>query len=64
MPGQPSAVLDINVAHIIERFFGIEGGMVKSQCKILWSKAEAMASDTEVGSWNLTCLDLGANSPL
>ncbi len=58
--GQPSAVLDTNVARIIERFFGIEGGKVKSRCKILWSKAEAMAPDTEVGHWNLTFLDFGA----
>ena len=58
--GQPSAVLDTNVARILERFFGIEGGRVKSRCKILWSKAEAIAPDTEVGRWNLTLLDFGA----
>ena len=56
--GQPSAVLDTNVARILERFFGIEGGRVKSRCKILWSKAEAIAPDTEVGLWNLTLLDV------
>ena len=58
--GQHSAVLDTNVARILERFFGIEGGRVKSRCKILWSKAEAIAPDTEVGHWNLTLLDFGA----
>ncbi len=58
--GQPSAVLDTNVARILERFFGIEGGRVKSRCKILWSQAEAIAPDTEVGLWNLTLLDFGA----
>ncbi len=58
--GQPSAVLDTNVARILERFFGIEGGRVKSRCKILWSQAEEIAPDTEVGSWNLTLLDFGA----
>ena len=58
--GQPSAVLDTNVARILERFFGIEGGRVKSRCKILWSQAEAIAPDTEVGRWNLTLLDFGA----
>ena len=58
--GQPRAVLDTNVARILERFFGIEGGRVKSRCKILWREAEAIAPDTEVGRWNLALLDFGA----
>ena len=58
--GKPSGVLDTNVARILERFFGIEGGRVKSRCKILWSEAEAIAPNTEVGRWNLTLLDFGA----
>ncbi|CAN1212553.1 Adenine DNA glycosylase [Tumidithrix helvetica PCC 7403] len=33
--GQPAAVLDTNVARIIERFFGLKGERVKSRCKIL-----------------------------
>ena len=56
--GQPSAILDTNVARILERFFGIEGGRVKSRCKILWSRAEAIAPDRAVGLWNLTLLDV------
>lgn len=58
--GQPLAVLDTNVARILERFFGLQGGRVKSRCKILWSAAERAAPDTEVGKWNLTLLDFGA----
>ncbi len=58
--GQSTAVLDTNVARILERFFGIQGGRVKSRCKILWSAAETIAPDAEVGHWNLTLLDFGA----
>ena len=57
---QPAAVMDTNVARIIERFFGIEGGRVKSRCKILWSAADSIAPDRKVGYWNLTFLDFGA----
>ena len=57
---QPAAVLDTNVARILERFFGIEGSRVKSRCKILWNAAETIAPDREVGHWNLTLLDFGA----
>ncbi len=57
---QPAAVLDTNVARILERFFGIEGGRVKSRSLILWSAAETVAPETEVGHWNLTLLDFGA----
>ena len=55
-----TAVLDTNVARILERFFGIKGGRVKSRCKILWSAADNVAPDAEVGHWNLTLLDFGA----
>lgn len=55
-----AAVMDTNVARILERFFGIEGGRVKSRCKILWSAADEIAPETEVGHWNLTLLDFGA----
>jgi A/G-specific adenine glycosylase len=58
--GQASAVLDTNVARIIERFFGLQGERVKSRCKILWSAAEAIAPRKEVSRWNLTLLDFGA----
>lgn len=58
--GQPAAVLDTNVARILERFFGIEGERVKSRCKILWQAAETVAPNTEVGLWNLGLLDFGA----
>lgn len=57
---QSTAVLDTNVARILERFFGLEGGRVKSRCQILGSAAETVAPEREVGRWNLTLLDLGA----
>ena len=57
---RPTAVLDTNVIRIIERFFGITGGRVKSRCKILWNVADTIAPDKEVGHWNLTLLDFGA----
>ncbi|MFN6566727.1 A/G-specific adenine glycosylase [Dendronalium sp. ChiSLP03b] len=57
---QPLAVLDTNVARILERFFGLQGERVKSRCKILWRAAETIAPDKEVGKWNLTLLDFGA----
>ena len=58
--GRSVAVLDTNVARILERFFGIKGERVKSRCKILWRSAEMVAPDREVGRWNLTLLDFGA----
>lgn len=57
---QPLAVLDTNVARILERFFGLQGNRVKSRCKILWQAAEQLAPSKEVGRWNLTLLDFGA----
>ena len=56
----PAPVLDTNVVRIIERFFGIKGGRVKSRCKILWNVADSIAPDEKVGRWNLTLLDFGA----
>lgn len=58
--GQPLAVLDTNVARILERFFGLQGNRVKSRCKLLWKAAEQVAPRTDVGKWNLTLLDFGA----
>jgi A/G-specific adenine glycosylase len=57
---QPLAVLDANVARILERFFGLQGERVKSRCKILWGAADLIAPPTEVGKWNLALLDFGA----
>ncbi|MCD8485728.1 MAG: A/G-specific adenine glycosylase [Desertifilum sp.] len=58
--GQPAAVLDTNVARILERFFGLQGNRVKSRCKLLWKAAEQVAPQTDVSRWNLTLLDFGA----
>lgn len=57
---QPLAVLDTNVARILERFFGLKGERVKSRCKLLWKAAELVALARKVGTWNLTLLDFGA----
>jgi A/G-specific adenine glycosylase len=57
---RPCAVLDTNVARILERFFGIEGERVKSRCKILWKAAATVAPKRKTGKWNLTLLDFGA----
>ncbi len=58
--GQTKAVLDTNVARIIERFFGVRGERVKSRCKILWGLAQQIAPQKETSRWNLTLLDFGA----
>ena len=57
---QPLAVLDTNVARILERFFGLQGNRVKSRCKLLWKAADRVAPGQEVSKWNLTLLDFGA----
>jgi A/G-specific adenine glycosylase len=57
---QPLAVLDANVARILERFFGLQGERVKSRCKILWGAADLIAPKADVGTWNLALLDFGA----
>ncbi|KAF3886191.1 MULTISPECIES: HhH-GPD family protein [Nostocales] len=58
--GQPKAVIDTNVARILERFFGLQGGRVKSRCPLLWQAAEQAAPANEVGAWNLALFDFGA----
>ncbi|MGB3755127.1 MAG: A/G-specific adenine glycosylase [Rivularia sp. (in: cyanobacteria)] len=58
--GQSKAVIDTNVARIFERFFGFEGGRVKSRCPLLWQAAEEIAPESNVGIWNLTLFDFGA----
>ena len=58
--GQSKAVLDTNVARIFERFFGLQGGRIKSRSRELWTAAELIAPSKKVGAWNLTLLDFGA----
>ncbi|MGD1914536.1 MAG: A/G-specific adenine glycosylase [Rivularia sp. (in: cyanobacteria)] len=58
--GQSKAVIDTNVARIFERFFGLQGGRVKSRCSLLWQAAEEIAPLSDVGIWNLTLFDFGA----
>ena len=58
--GQSKALIDTNVARIFERFFGLQGGRVKSRCPILWQAAETVSPGSDVGTWNLTLFDFGA----
>jgi len=58
--GEPLAVLDANVARILERFFGLEGHRIKARDKALWALAGEVAPKTEVTRWNLTLFDFGA----
>lgn len=58
--GQPKAVLDTNVARILERCFGFEGDRVKSRCPKLQLAADKLAPKTKVSAWNLALLDFGA----
>jgi len=57
---QSLAILDTNVARILERFFGLKGNRVKSRCKLLWKAAESIAPAKNAGRWNLILLDFGA----
>ncbi len=58
--GLPRAVLDTNVARIVERFFGLRGDRVKSRCKLLWAAADRLLPVERASYWNLTLLDFGA----
>lgn len=58
--GQRKAVVDTNVARILERFFGLEGGKVKSRSRVLWEASEQLVPRTRAGDWNLALLDFGA----
>lgn len=58
--GQSKAVLDTNVARILERFFGFEGDRVKTRCPKLQAAADRVAPQINVSTWNLALLDFGA----
>lgn len=58
--GQPAAVLDASVIRILERFWGVRGGRVKSRDPMLWAIADRVAPATDTGRWNLTLIDFGA----
>jgi A/G-specific adenine glycosylase len=54
---QPLAVLDTNVARILERFFGLRGGRVKSRDPLLWTAAQNECRTREsnaFGFWSHT----------
>ena len=58
--GHPTAVLDRNVARILERFFGVEGGRVKTRDPMLWELSQEVAPADNVSRWKLTLIDFGA----
>ncbi|MCL1463318.1 A/G-specific adenine glycosylase [Argonema galeatum] len=60
--GQRKAVLDTNVARILERFFGFWGGRVKWRSQELQDAAERAAPKTKVGTWNLDAIGLCGGS--
>jgi A/G-specific adenine glycosylase len=55
-----AAVLDTNVARILERYFGLLGGRIKSRDEMLWQLAQQVAPKTDVKTWNWTLIDFGA----
>jgi len=57
---QPVAVLDANVARLLERFFGIRGHRIKSRDRYLWELAERLTPAANTRVWNLTLIDFGA----
>lgn len=57
---QPKPVLDTNVARILERFFGLDGGRIKFRSPALKQAAELAAPKKQVGTWNLGLLDFAA----
>ncbi|WP_239005510.1 A/G-specific adenine glycosylase [Gloeothece citriformis] len=58
--GHPLAVLDVNVARILRRFFGFDGTKIERRDAFLWSVAQAVALKRETDRWNLTLIDFGA----
>ncbi|MCW5849335.1 MAG: A/G-specific adenine glycosylase [Anaerolineae bacterium] len=58
---QPLAVLDTNVARILQRFFGFKSTRARARNDPqLWQEAQRVAPENGVGTWNLTLIDFGA----
>jgi len=59
--GQPTAVLDTNVARILQRFFAIQPRTARPRDDVgLWDAAQRAAPRRKVSAWNLTLIDFGA----
>jgi A/G-specific adenine glycosylase len=58
---QGLAVLDTNIARILQRFFGLPLSRARARNDpFLWQAAQRVAPKREVGIWNLTLIDFGA----
>lgn len=58
---QPVAVLDTNVARIIQRFFGLKPRRLRArEDTFFWNIAQQLAPQTNVGLWNLALIDFGS----
>lgn len=58
---QQLAVLDTNIARILQRFFGLPLSRARARNDpYLWEAAQQVAPLKEVGLWNLTLIDFGA----
>lgn len=57
---QPLAVLDTNIARILERFFGLARPKIRGRDLHLWRVAEAIAPKKQTWRWNLILIDFGA----
>jgi len=56
-----TAVLDTNVARIMQRFFGLQPHRKRVRNDpFFWEAAQSIAPDTNVGLWNLTLIDFGS----
>jgi A/G-specific adenine glycosylase len=53
-------VLDINVARVLGRFFGLEHRRLPQRDPTYREMTQHVAPATDVGAWNLTLLDFGA----
>lgn len=59
--GQQLAVLDTNIARILQRFFGLPLSRARARNDpYLWEAAQRVAPKRDVGFWNLTLIDFGA----
>lgn len=59
--GQPLAVLDTNVARILQRFFGL--ALTRARARedpYLWEQAQNIAPKRDVSRWNLILIDFGS----
>lgn len=59
--GQPLAVLDTNVARILQRFFGLSLTRARArEDPFLWEQAQEISPKHHVSHWNLILIDFGS----